>query len=112
MLSEEISTMSKKQMYRRSTPNILIKESHKMKNYYIYESAGGKHLIRVESDGSKAYSPKLIPSMRLKEYDIVKVVSQEKVNGIELLVNLAIQPKEILRFPSDESALLWFKLEH
>jgi hypothetical protein len=92
-----------------------------MNSYYIYErmesSQFGEpyvnsHLIRVESDGSKAYSPKLIPNIRLKEYDIVKVISQEKVNGIELLVNLAIQPKEILRFPSDESALLWFKLQY
>ena len=89
--------------------------------YFVYELMGNlkpdgfvgvnSHLIRVKPDGSKAYRPKYAPGMRLKTYNIVKVISEEEVTGIELLVNFAIPSDEVLKFPSDESALLWFKLQ-
>lgn len=89
--------------------------------YYVYSRLGGpkrdgyigvnSHLIRVEPDKRETYRPKYPPGMKRKLYDIVKVVSDEEVPGIELLVNLSLETKDVLEFPSDEAALLWFKMQ-
>jgi hypothetical protein len=89
--------------------------------YYVYSKLGGpkpdgyisvnSHLIRVKLDRGNPHRPKYPRGMTRYIYDIVKVVSEDKVPGIELLVNLSIQPKDILDFPSDEAALLWFKMQ-
>lgn len=90
--------------------------------YYVYSILGGiksdgfvgvdSHLIRVKLDRGNTHRPKYPRGMTRYIYDIVKVVSEDKVPGIELLVNLSIKPKDVLDFQSDEAAMLWFKLEH
>ena len=90
--------------------------------YYVYSRLGdiksdgfvgvNSHLIRVKLDRGNAHRPKYPRGMSRNIYDIVKVVSEDKVPGIGLLVNFSIQPRDVLDFPSDEAALLWFKMQH